>query len=56
MSNTRLPISIICLYLLKKMLWSFKIWPRWVVLYSLQFHKHFGIEICFFMLLNFEMT
>ena len=37
------------------MLLRFKIWPRCVVLNSVQFHRHFGIEICFEMLLNFDM-
>ena len=34
-------------YILNEMILRFKIWPRCVVLNSLQFHKHFGIEICF---------
>ena len=38
------------------MLLGFKIWPRSVVLNPLQFHKHFGIEICYLLLLNFDMT
>ena len=32
------------------------IWPRCVLINSLQFHVHFGIEICCLMLLNFDMT
>lgn len=31
-----------------------KLWPTCVVLNSLQCHKHFEIEICFLMLLNFD--
>ena len=38
------------------MLLGFKIWPKSVVLNPLQFHKHFGIEICYLLLLNFDMT
>ena len=38
------------------MLLGFQIWPRSVVLNPLQFHKHFGIEICYLLLLNFDMT
>ena len=33
------------------MLLRFKIWPRCVVLNSLQFHKHFRIENCFWILI-----
>ena len=35
---------------------EFKTWPRGVVLDSLQFYKHFDIEIRFLVLLNFDMT
>ena len=38
------------------MLLGIKIWPRRVGLNPLQFHKHFVIKICYFMLLNFNMT
>ena len=50
MSNTHLPIT------LEQNAFGFKIWPRSVVLNPLKFHKHFGIEICYLLLLNFDMT
>ena len=39
-------LILVRLQLLNKMFLHFKIWPRCVVLNSLQFHKHFGIKIC----------
>ena len=51
MSNTHLPIT-----LEQNAFWGFKIWPRSVVLNPLQFHKHFTIEICYLLLLNFDMA
>ena len=38
------------------MLLGFKTWSRSVALNPLQFHKHFGIKICYLLLLNFDMT
>ena len=46
MSNTRSPRT------LERN--AYKIWPRGVVLDSLQFYKHFDIEICILVLLNFD--
>ena len=52
---TKMKIRCLILVHLITLEWRFKInWPRCVVFNSLLFHKHFGIKICFLMLLNLD--